>query len=169
MQKINLSLTNVTAIQVTKALRAVKGDYILVEADGATSVVSPAVFRAMTVLQDHTGHAVPQPYRTKEQGSDLVWPQIKAALEKHGALTTSQLAQIVEVPWKETLAEKRTYINGICRGKKGHVLEAIIVDAPNVRGDVRSVSLWDFKKQESYTNGTSKYNLAQGARGLSDG
>ena len=103
MQKINLSLKNVTAIPVTKALRAVKGDYILVEGDGSTSVVPSSVFKAMSVLQSHrqTGsQSFAQKVLTKSlkktptEASNYinkrrhVWPQVKAALQDKGALTT---------------------------------------------------------------------------------
>ena len=171
MQKINLSLKNVTAIPVTKALRAVKGDYILVEGDGSTSVVPSSVFKAMSVLQSHrqTGSQsfaqkvlqkslkkTPTEARNYINKRRHVWPQVKAALQDKGALTTSQLAEIVDVPTKNTPTEARNYIFSVCRSmKEKNVLESVKVDAPNVMGDVRPVSLWALKDRttQPLTNG----------------
>jgi len=152
MQKINLSLKNVTAIPVTKALRAVKGDYILVEGDGATSVVPSSVFKAMSVLQSHRRNSVPtEPFGIQQQKAKAkrnhVWPQVEAALKDKGALTTAQLAGIVDVPFKDNPSGARSYLAGLCRSmKEKNVLESVKVDAPNVRGDVRVLSLWALKE-----------------------
>ena len=117
MQKINLSLKNVTAIPVTKALRAVKGDYILVEGDGSTSVVPSSVFKAMSVLQSH-----------RQTGSQ------------------SFAQKVLPKSLKKTPTEARNYIFSVCRSmKEKNVLESVKVDAPNVMGDVRPVSLWALK------------------------
>ena len=170
MQKINLSLKNVTAIPVTKALRAVKGDYILVEGDGSTSVVPSAVFKAMTVLSNHrqTGSqsfaqkVLQKSLKTPTEARNYinkrrhVWPQVKAALQDKGALTTSQLAEIVDVPWKQTPSEARNFIGSVCHSmEEKNVLESVKVDAPNVRGDVGPVSLWALKDRttQPLTNG----------------
>jgi len=158
MQKINLSLKNVTAIPVTKALRAVKGDYILVEGDGSTSVVPSAVFKAMTVLSNHRSNSITrEPLRVLEPPKrSHVWPQVEAALKDKGALTTSQLAQIVDVPWKQTPSEARNFIGSVCHSmEEKNVLESVKVDAPNVRGDVGPVSLWALKDRttQHLTNG----------------
>ena len=158
MQKINLSLKNVTAIPVTKALRAVKGDYILVEGDGSTSVVPSSVFKAMTVLSNHRSNSIPrEPLRVLEPPKrSHVWPQVEAALKDKGALTTSQLAQIVDVPFKNTTTEARNFIGSVCRSmEEKNVLESVKVDAPNVRGDVGPVSLWALKDRitQPHTNG----------------
>jgi|TARA_R110000737_G_scaffold281645_2_gene288260 hypothetical protein len=158
MQKINLSLKNVTAILVTKALRAVKGDYILVEGDGSTSVVPSAVFKAMTVLSNHRSNSIPrEPLRVLEPPKrSHVWPQVEAALKDKGALTTSQLAGIVDVPFKNTPTEARNFIGSVCRSmEEKNVLESVKVDAPNVRGDVGPVSLWALKDRttQHLTNG----------------
>ena len=158
MQKINLSLKNVTAILVTKALRAVKGDYILVEGDGSTSVVPSAVFKAMTVLSNHRSNSIPrEPLRVLEPPKrSHVWPQVEAALKDKGALTTSQLAGIVDVPFKNTPTEARNFIGSVCRSmEEKNVLESVKVDAPNVRGDVGPVSLWALKDRttQPLTNG----------------
>ena len=160
MQKINLSLRNVTAIPVTKALRAVKGDYILVREDGSTSVVPSAVFRAMGVLQDHSNLLGPRHTETsKAKGKykykhsrTQVWPKIKLALEVNGALTTSQLAKIINVPWGGSPTENRNYIGSICRRMKNE-LESVKVEGPNVKGQVRILSLWDLKNRTSLPHG----------------
>ena len=151
MKKINLSLKNVTAIPVTKALRAVKGDYILVEGDGATSVVPSSVFKAMSVLQGHRQNsALAEPFGMLSETNpkrNHVWPQVEAALKEKGALTTSQLAGIVDVPFKKTPSEARDFIGSVCRSmKEKNVLESVKVDAPNIRGDVRPLSLWALKE-----------------------
>ena len=157
MQKINLSLKNVTAIPVTKALRALKGDYILVEEDGSTSVVPSAVFRAMDVLQDHSNQRGPrhtETSKTMPNKAKHVWPQVKLALENKGALTTSQLAGMVEVPWRETPSEIRNYIGSLCRCmKRKNKLESIKVEGLNVKGQVRVVSLWDLKNRTALPHG----------------
>ena len=166
MKTINLSLKNVTAIPVTKALRAVKGDYILVEGDGSTSVVPSAVFKAMTVLSNHRSNSIPrersnsiprEPLRVLEPPKrSHVWPQVEAALKDKGALTTSQLAGIVDVPWKQTPSEARNFIGSVCHSmEEKNVLESVKVDAPNVRGDVGPVSLWALKDRitQPLTNG----------------
>ena len=127
MQKINLSLKNVTAIPVTKALRAVKGDYILVEGDGSTSVVPSSVFKAMSVLQSH-----------RQTGSQ------------------SFAQKVLQKSLKKTPTEARNYIFSVCRSmKEKNVLESVKVDAPNVMGDVRPVSLWALKDRttQPLTNG----------------
>ena len=127
MQKINLSLKNVTAIPVTKALRAVKGDYILVEGDGSTSVVPSSVFKAMSVLQSH-----------RQTGSQ------------------SFAQKVLPKSLKKTPTEARNYIFSVCRSmKEKNVLESVKVDAPNVMGDVRVVSLWALKDRttQPLTNG----------------
>ena len=127
MQKINLSLKNVTAIPVTKALRAVKGDYILVEGDGSTSVVPSSVFKAMSVLQSH-----------RQTGSQ------------------SFAQKVLPKSLKKTPTEARNYIFSVCRSmKEKNVLESVKVDAPNVMGDVRPVSLWALKDRTTHplTNG----------------
>ena len=127
MQKINLSLKNVTAIPVTKALRAVKGDYILVEGDGSTSVVPSSVFKAMSVLQSH-----------RQTGSQ------------------SFAQKVLPKSLKKTPTEARNYIFSVCRSmKEKNVLESVKVDAPNVMGDVRPVSLWALKDRttQPLTNG----------------
>jgi len=155
MQKINLSLKNVTAIPVTKALRAVKGDYILVEEDGSTSVIAPPVFRAMSILQGHSDHSAPRTPKGKSKHLwRQVWPKIKLALEANGELTTSQLATLIEVPWGGTPTENRNYIGSICRRMKNE-LESVKVEAPNVKGEVRVLSLWALKDRttQPLTNG----------------
>tara|TARA_R100001143_G_C3329221_1_gene118623 strand:+ start:410 stop:919 length:510 start_codon:yes stop_codon:yes gene_type:complete len=167
MQKINLSLKNVTAIPVTKALRALKGDYILVEEDGSTSVVPSAVFKAMNVLQGHRQNSAPkvsiQQQPKAQEKRNHVWPQVEAALKNKGALTTAQLAKIVDVPFKDNPSGARSYIGGLCRSmKKRNVLESVKVDAPNVRGDIRALSLWDFKRKTGSFSKTDWAALIKG-------
>ncbi len=71
-------------------------------------------------------------------------------------MTTAQLAKIVDVPFKDNPSGARSYIGGLCRSmKKRNVLESVKVDAPNVMGDVRPVSLWALKDRttQPLTNG----------------
>jgi len=168
MQTINLRLKNVTAIPVTKAIRAVKGDVILVEEDGTTSVISPSVYRAMSILQGHSDS--PASRETKHSRSQTskakrVWPMIQTALETNGALTTSQLAQIVEVPWKEDASGRRAYIGALCRRRQREgELESVEVEALSVTGQVRMQSLWDLKNKDALPCGNK--SLAERAAGL---
>lgn len=147
MEKINLSLKNVIVIPVPKAIRAVKGEYLLIQADGTLSVVPGNVYRAMSCLQKHS-HQAKQPVQTKytrlqTNQHTRLRPLVLECLQKNGPLLTSELALKVDVPWRCRVTDKRAYLVKLCKTmEKNGLLEHVQVEAPSVDGTMRRQSLW---------------------------
>lgn len=152
MEKINLNLTGVTVIEVTKALRARKGDYILVEKNGDMSVVPAKIYKAMSTLLGHkranAGFNAPK-YQPQTDKGAVVKPQIIEALKKHSALLTAQLEVYVKIDWLHTVNERRSYIGKICdRLLELGIVEKVKVECPNATGRRSVQSLWALKNDK---------------------
>jgi len=155
MEKLSIKVRNCTAIKVTSALRARKGDYILVAEDGTTSSVTGRVYLALKAqfgvaqkLQS-SGEAKP-PYGEGPIGkASLKYPRplmrgkIVSTLDGGGPMLTGVLCeQVLEAKdtWDRNMVG---YIAKICtKLERDGEIEFVHITAPDRNGNMRKQKLW---------------------------
>ena len=153
MERLSIKVRNCTAIKVTSALRARKGDYILVAEDGTASSVTGRVYHALKAQFGETKKLSASGEEKTPYGQG---PIGKASQKYPRNLMRGRIVTALKIPMLtgvlcETVLEAKDtfdgnmcgYIAKICNKlERDGEIEFVHITAPDRNGNMRRQKLW---------------------------